>query len=348
MSFDKQRGYDEEEYNADEVAVPPRVRRERKVSAPMPTAEEWEDEGEGEPEAMPVRPTRATAPPRPVKPQARPMPRSGRGAVRVAGTRQVGGRTGLPGWALPAGVAVVALLLVIGFYLASNVQNPLSPPPADAAATVNGKVITKTYWQDRLTIAKQSYVDQFGLNFDNSDSGKRMADVLGFDVLDQMIDFEIMLQQAKKESVVPNPTQVAANYQQARDAAAKQNMTWDQFLASQGAKDDNAFRQNIQDTYTYLALAGNHARQDGTDQEKANSLADYICGLRPNYDVKIYVQFIVQQSPCESARNVPGEPAAGITVPAGNTPPPQPVETGGPTKIQPTVGAPVIPPTPNK
>ena len=82
--------------------------------------------------------------------------------------------------------------------------------------------------------AKQDYIDQFGLNFDAPTTGIRMADVLGFDVLDQMINFEVIMQQAQKEGVVPNPTQVAQRYDQAQQAASQQHQTWYTFLKTQG------------------------------------------------------------------------------------------------------------------
>ena len=93
-----------------------------------------------------------------------------------------------------------------------------SAPPQDSgdvAATVNGKPISKAAWQERVRLAKQDYIDQFQLNFDN-DQGKRMEDVLSFDVLDQMINFEILMQEAQRQNIVTNPTQVEDQYQKIR------------------------------------------------------------------------------------------------------------------------------------
>ena len=98
---------------------------------------------------------------------------------------------------------------------------------------------------------------------------------------------------------------------------------------------DAEFRQTIVDGFTYLIMAGNHTKQDGTDEQKAAALADYICSTRKNYDVKVYVQFIVPQAPCSSAAQVPGGPAPNITVPAGSTPA-QPVQTGEPSPLTPS------------
>src|SRR6476661_4510426 len=122
------------------------------------------------------------------------------------------------------GVAILALILVGSAFAAMSRPATqggaaaASTPVPGAAASVNGKIIPMTSYEERLLAAKQDYIDQFGLNFDAPTTGIRMADVLGFDVLDQMINFEVIMQQAQKEGVVPNPTQVAQRYDQAQQA----------------------------------------------------------------------------------------------------------------------------------
>jgi hypothetical protein len=310
-----------------------------------PDAPEGDAVDEDDLEGLPAAPRRAdrlrargARPAAPAAPTARARPP--RTSVQVAANR----RGAAPDRRRPLvifGVALLALILAGSAFAAMN--RPAAPsaapvasaPVPGAAASVNGKVIPMTAYEERLLAAKQDYIDQFGLNFDAPTTGIRMADVLGFDVLDQMINFEVIMQQAQKEGVVPNPTQVAQRYEQAQQAASQQHQTWDAFLKTQGVHSDAEFRQTIVDGFTYLIMAGNHTTQNGTDEQKAAALADYICSTRKNYDVKVYVQFIVPQAPCSSAAQVPGGPAPNITVPAGATPA-QPVETGEPSPLTPS------------
>jgi hypothetical protein len=252
---------------------------------------------------------------------------------------------------LPIAVAAVVLLLATGAFAVFN--RPTTPPAGggtpvpnaglnlggDVAATVNGKPITKAAWQERLQVAKEDYTDQFGLNFDNTETGQRMADVLSFDVLDQMINFEVLMQEAQKDAIIPNPTQVQQRYGEIQTATAKTNQTWEQFLQQQKMTDAQ-FRQNIVEAFTYLIMADKHSgAAGGSEEQRQAAFGAYICDTRKRYDVKLFVQFIVPQEPCSSAGVMPGQPAPNITVPP-RTPVPNPVETGEPPQVAPPAAAP--------
>jgi hypothetical protein len=241
---------------------------------------------------------------------------------------------------VPVALGVVAVLIALGILVGGLIPQtpqvaapgPGTPTvdPGDIAATVNGKPIRKSAWQERLKVAEEDYTDQYGLQFDTTDTGKRMADVLGFDVLDQMINFEVVLQEAAKESIIPNPTQVEQRYQEAQAEAKKENKTWDAFLASQQIHSDAEFRQSIVDGFTYVIMAQNHSPSQGTDDQKSQALGSYICATRAKYDVKVYVTFIVPQTPCSSAGAGSGEIPANLTVPPTQPRLPTPVQTFGP------------------
>ncbi|HUS15964.1 MAG TPA: SurA N-terminal domain-containing protein, partial [Chloroflexia bacterium] len=361
-SFDKRSGFDdEEEYTPDPE---PRVRSARgrdRVPAPAPV--DYEDEEQGElddpewvaeeaeaEEQAPApaprprsRPAAAAAPgarpTRLARPAAAPGP-PGRRGVQVAAA----GSRGLP--IVPMALGLVVMLILGGAYLVFGNSSPAQAPadPNVVAATVNGKVIPRATYEERWAAAKQDYIDQFQLNFDAPDgSGERMADVLGFDVLDQMINFEVLLQEAKKQQIVPNPTQVEERYQQARAAAARDNLSWEDFIQTQGAHSDAEFRQNVVEALTYLIISSQHAPKDGTDAEKEAAFGRYICDTRTKYDVKIYVKFIVPQTPCSSATGggaAADQPLGGATLaprtPAPTSPPAPPeVPTAGPPALTP-------------
>jgi hypothetical protein len=284
---------------------------------------------------------------------------------------------GVPRWLLIALVAVILLGATGAVAVMGN--NPggapagtpvSSAPPQDAgdvAATVNGKPISKAAWQERVRLAKQDYIDQFQLNFDN-DQGKRMEDVLSFDVLDQMINFEILMQEAQRQGIVtnptqvegqyqkirgnifqqeaekiapsPNPTQVAQRLQQINASPDEQTRIWSDFLKSQNMTSDAQFRQTIIDSFIYLIMATNNTTPGATDDEKTAQFAKYICTTREKYDVKILVTFIVPQTPCESAGGGGGNGLPSLSaVPGSPVPtqavPPAPVETGEPAGLTP-------------
>ena len=342
--------YDDEEYGEElPPARSPRTAKAETRRRPVPRppvpdtddefpAEDYDDEGAAE--TVTVRPTARTQPPATRAGTAARPQYSGSRSSRIsrpvvqaapAPTRQI------PRLAVLLGVIAVLLALIIALIVTkptgtSAVVNNggTAVPAADVAATINGKPILKADYQERLLLAQQDYTDQYGLKFDTSETGKRMADVLGFDVLDQMINFEVLQQEAAKEQLIPNPTQVQQRYDEAQAAAKKANQTWEQFLKSQNIKSDAEFRQSIVEGFTYLIIADKHTtNKTGTNDQKTAELATYICATRARYDVKINIKFIVEQAPCSSANSPSDGPAPGITVPA-QTQLPAPVETFAP------------------
>ncbi len=343
--------YDDEEYGDELPAAHPRnaakaeTRRRPAPPPPLPAdefpAEDYDDEGADETVT--------------VRPAARPRPQAARagaparpqysGATSSRSSRisrpviQVAPKTARRVPLVPAVLGVIAVLLALAvlYTLLAPTGTPsvvsnggTAVPAADVAATINSKPILKADYQERLLVAEQDYTDQYGLNFDNSETGKRMASVLGFDVLDQMINFEVLQQEAAKEQLIPNPTQVQQRYDEAQAAAKKANQTWQQFLSSQHIKTDAEFRQSIVEGFTYLIIADKHTtNKTGTNDQKTAELASYICATRAKYDVKINIKFLVEQAPCSSANSPADGPAPGITVPA-QTQLPLPVETTAP------------------
>ncbi len=370
MSFDKRPSYDDEEYAPAEAYAPaPAAEWDDEEEA----YDDEEFAAAPPPPPPPRRAAARPAAPPPARSPRRVEPPPARGARRVSPPARQGGRTpkgvrvsasrpaaaGRPRWLIPAVLVLLAILLVGGgsVFLAPPAAPPLPPAaaatvaaqstalapvvggtqvstngPPGVAATVNGKPITVAAWQERLQAAEQQYGDQFHLDF-GGDVGKRMVDVLSFDVLDEMINFEVLMQQAKKDNLIPNPTQVQDRYNQIQTQTAQSNQSWPDFLASQHMSDQE-FRQQIVDAFTYLVIADQHTQQATSDTAKAQALADYICSTRTNYDVQVYVNFIVPQQPCSSAQELPGGPPANLTIPAGGTVP-TPVETGGPPSLTP-------------
>lgn len=343
--------YDDDEYGDELPPTRPRsaaqAETRRRPAAPPSAADEFPTEDYDDEGAVETVTVRSAARPRPPAARAGAPARpqyggagSGRSSRISRPVVQAAPKPARRVPLVPAVLGVIAVLLALGVLF--TVLAPTGTPPqvsvagtavpaADVAATINGKPILKAQYQERLLVAEQNYSDQYGLNFANPDTGKRMADVLGFDVLDQMINFEVLLQQAAKEQLIPNPTQVQQRYDEAQAAAKKANQTWEQFLTNQQIKSDAEFRQSIVDGFTYLIIADKHTtKKTATNDEKTTELATYICATRAKYDVKINVKFIVEQAPCSSANSPADGPAPGITVPPQGTPLPLAVETRAP------------------
>lgn len=88
-------------------------------------------------------------------------------------------------------------------------------PENEAVATVNGEEITRGQLDKRLNKMEQVYKGQ-GLDF-STEQGKYMKQALERQLLDGMVEENILLQEAKKQGVLPSDAAVTAKVKETKD-----------------------------------------------------------------------------------------------------------------------------------
>ena len=99
---------------------------------------------------------------------------------------------------------VTSLLLAIT--LAATVAGCAKKPGSEAVATVNGVVITREQLDKRLGKMIEVYKGQ-GLDF-TTEQGKTMLKSLERQLLDGMVEENLLLQEAKKQAVLPSDSEI--------------------------------------------------------------------------------------------------------------------------------------------
>lgn len=222
------------------------------------------------------------------------------------------------------------------------------PPPDKVVARVNNVPIMYDDWQRRIGIDKTNMLaDPFSammLNNFEGITGTRALDVLYYDSLDKLINFEIIQQQAVKENMLPTADEQKQMLDQAHAHDTTPDKPFDQFLAEHKLTQEQ-YDHNVISSVIYAAMANKHmpaATDAKNDDERVSKFIEWLCGLRKDYKVEIYVTFAVYNQACTSGlpSDVPivGEP----------TPEPQAVPTG-PAPTLPPGSTPVnTPSSPNR
>lgn len=102
---------------------------------------------------------------------------------------------------------------------------------SSVVATVNGKTIVSSQLEDQVNQAKKM-LEQQGVNFQTSE-GQKMLSMLRGQVLEQMINEELLLQEASRLKAEPTPQQVADEIKNFREQF-KSEAEYKQFLAANG------------------------------------------------------------------------------------------------------------------
>ncbi len=146
-----------------------------------------------------------------------------------------------------AGALSLLLLLPLLFACRPNTPSPLSPLPsltaqptpallptatipADAAAVVNGRVITQAVFEAQASAAIEAYRQQTG-----GDDGQVAEQAIRAQVLDLLIDQVLVEQAAAREGVTVDDAQVDAQVEQARAQNPDGFPAW---LAANGLTED--------------------------------------------------------------------------------------------------------------
>lgn len=329
------------------------------------------------------RAVRAPAPPPPRRDPTRSKRRQPAGAAEEAITvRPAAAAAPRPamsrGTLLRLGAVAVLLVIVLGGagLAASGVFNApvvyAATPTPDASITgkanydkpadgivarVNGVPIMYDDWQRRIAIDKNNMLaDPFSammLNNFEGITGTRALDVLYYDSLDKLINFEIIQQQAVKEGMLPTADQQQQMLTQAHNNDTTPDKPFAQFLTEHKLSQE-LYDHNVIASVVYAAMANKHmpaTTAARSDDERVSKFLEWMCGLRKDYPVQIYVTFAVYNQSCtsglpsdvpivaiptEQPEAVPTGPAP--TIPPGTTPVntpmvPQAVPTGSPAPV---------------
>ncbi len=227
-------------------------------------------------------------------------------------------------------------------------------PPDKIVAKVNDVPIMYDDWQRRIGIDKNNMLaDPFSammLNNFEGITGTRALDVLYYDSLDKLINFEIIQQQAVKENMLPSADEQKQMLDQAHAHDTTADKTFDQFLTEHKLTQAQ-YDHNVLASVIYAAMANKHMPATSAaknDDERVSKFLEWVCGLRKDYKVQTFVTFAVYNQACTSGlpSDVPivGEPTVGPEAqPTGPAPTLAPGTTAIPT---PTGAAPVAPAVP--
>ncbi|HEY0071012.1 MAG TPA: SurA N-terminal domain-containing protein [Chloroflexia bacterium] len=240
--------------------------------------------------------------------------------------------------------SVVMLVLVFGlalFLLLRGRQDGLAVTPdptrGEVIATVNGVPIYSDDWQERLDRDRNSALSDplfapFVNNFQGV-TGTRMLDILSYDAMDKLINFEVILQQARKEGLYPTPAQEKGLIDEAKQKDLTADKSFEQFLKERNISEARYNRTVIQNV-VYTVMADRHLPPTGTSQARTEGFIKWICETRKSYDVRILKHFIVAENvPCTSGlpsdlplpgveqEEVPDELATAVVPPNPNATP---------------------------
>jgi hypothetical protein len=155
-------------------------------------------------------------------------------------------------------------------------------------------------------------------------TGTRALDVLYYDSLDKLINFEIIQQQAVKEQMLPTADEQQQMLDQAYANDTKPDKPFAQFLEEHKLTKEQ-YDHNLIASVIYAAMANKHmpaAEAAANDDERVSRFIEWMCGLRKDYKVEIYVTFAVYNQACTSG--LPSD----IPIVGEPTPQPEAVATG--------------------
>jgi hypothetical protein len=289
----------------------------------------------------------------PARPRPRPQPRS-QAQVSRSRAASTSGRAGSasqslrtkprttnlrknaePTRSLP--LIPLVLLGILGFALAAVITYMVTTRKDLGAqaenrggivATVNGQPIYQQDYLERAEIDKEGALkdEMFGIYFKTlSPYSQTVAlETLRSDSLDRLINFEVIMQQARKESRYPVSDAEQRNLIEQAKASELKGQTFEQFLKSHNITEGQYNRRVIRNV-VYSVMADAHLPKTGTTEARRAGFFQWICETRKSYDVKIMITFTVSNPPCTSdlppeialpgIDNVIPEPESTVAVP---------------------------------
>ncbi|HKP53383.1 MAG TPA: SurA N-terminal domain-containing protein [Chloroflexia bacterium] len=181
-------------------------------------------------------------------------------------------------------------------------------------ATVNGQPIYQQDFLERAEMDKNSALNDpiFGAYLQTLTpfSQTQAFETFRSDSLDRLINFEVLLQQARKEGLYPEqPLQQASLVEEAKMKEV-QGQSFEEFLKSRNLT-EGQYKRRIIRNVVYTVMADAHMPKTGSPDERRSAFFQWICDTRKSYDVKINITFAVDNPPCTS--DLPPElPLPGI------------------------------------
>ncbi len=239
-------------------------------------------------------------------------------------------------------VTLVAVA-VAAFFISRNVngRGPSSAAGADAGpvvATVNGQPIHQRELDAHYEKEKEQLLGGPLLASTTAKGGitaTRVLEAIKQDTLDKLINFEVIMQQARKEQLLPEAQEQKQLIETAKTADVKAGQTFEESLREHRLTEEQ-YNRNVISSAVYRVMAGKHMPEKGSDFERQNAFIDWICKARQTYDVKVNLAFATSKDykPCSSG--LPSDtaltsdqgltPDQGLPPPVPSVPPYQPTQ----------------------
>ena len=205
-------------------------------------------------------------------------------------------------------VALVAVAVTV-FFISRNVNSSVSGVGAwtgvgQVVATVNGQPIYQGDLDARYEKDKEQQIGDpllVSIMAEGDITATRVLEVIRQDALDKLINFEVIMQQAKKEQLYPDAQGQKQLIQTAKTADVKAGQTFEQSLQEHGLTEEQ-YNRNVISGAVYKIMASKYMPAKGTEAERQDAFIKWMCKTRQSYDVKIDVTFAASKDnrPCSS------------------------------------------------
>ncbi len=138
--------------------------------------------------------------------------------------------------------------------------------------------------------------------------------------LDRLINFEVLMQQARKEGLYPELPQQQATLVEEAKMNEVRGESFEDFLKNRNLTAGQYSRRIIRNV-VYTVMADAHMPKTGTPDERRSAFFQWVCQTRKSYEVKINITFAVDNEPCTS--DLPPE----LPLPGIDDVPPEPIGT---------------------
>jgi len=234
------------------------------------------------------------------------------------------------------GLLAFGLAIAVTYFFVTRNPGTQAENRGSVVATVNDQPIYQQDYLERVAFDLEAARNEPLLSALNPTV---VTETIKSDALDRLINFEVLLQQARKEGLYPASEAEQRSLIEEAKSREVQGITFQEFLKQRNLTQGQYSRRVIRNV-VYTVMADAHMPKTGTADEKRSAFFQWICEARKNYNVKINLTFAVQNPPCTS--DLPPElPLPGIDSI------PEPEGTAVPSAPQGPVGPPAAP-TPTK
>lgn len=155
----------------------------------------------------------------------------------------------------------------------------------DAVATVNSKEITVAEYTKALKLNKTAIESMYGASIWDTEveKGKKYSEFFKESVLEQMINTEVMYQQAEKDKLLPSKEEIDKQYKEFKKEV-EENETFKENMKSLGITDEDIRKeqevgmaiQNYQDKFTETTKISDEDMKKYYEENKKNYYEDKV------------------------------------------------------------------------